>query len=219
MFAVSNAVFDTSIAVWGTKRQYDYARPVTAIHYLFSGETVAAWAGPGLGTQPMQGEDWRPYQAATVVTPPFPEYPSGHSGFSSSAAETLRRLTGSDVFGGGVTFTSGQSFVESTLVPAADLSISWATFSDAADEAGASRRYGGIHFPDGDLDGRLMGRLVADIAWDKSRYYFGERGKHRGNYSGHSETGSADSVSQQAKRVSMLQLIQILNALRLARHD
>ncbi len=195
MFAVSNAVFDTSIAIWGTKRHYDYVRPVTAIHYLFSGETVAAWAGSGLGTQTMQGEDWQPYQAATVVTPPFPEYPSGHSGFSSAAAETLRRLTGSDVFGGGVTFASGQSFVEPGLAPVADLSLSWATFSDAADEAGASRRYGGIHFLDGDMDGRLMGRVVADIAWEKSLYYFGERGKHRGNSSGHSDIDSAAEVS------------------------
>lgn len=180
MFAISNAVFDASIAIWGTKRHDDYVRPVTAIHYPFSGETVNTWAGSGIGTQPMQGEDWQPYQAAKVVTPPFPEYPSGHSDFSVAAAETMLRHTGSDVFGGRVTFTSGQSFVEPGLVPAAELNLSWATFSDAADEAGASRGNGGIHFLDSDMDGRMMGHVVAAIAWDKSLYYFGARGRHRG---------------------------------------
>src|SRR2546422_6498911 len=44
-------------------------------------------------------------------------------------------------------------------VPAADVTLSWATFSDAADQAGISRRYGGIHFVKGDLQGRSGGRL------------------------------------------------------------
>ena len=37
----------------------------TAIHYLFKGKTVEAWAGPGLGMQMINGEDWQPYQAST----------------------------------------------------------------------------------------------------------------------------------------------------------
>lgn len=174
MFSMSNAVFDASVAIWGIKRQFDYVRPVSAIHYLFSGQDVAAWAGAGLGTQAIAGEDWQPYQATTVVTPPFPEYPSGHSGFSSAAAETLRLITGSDVFGHSVTIPAGASRVEPGLVPATDLTLSWATFSDAADEAGISRRYGGIHFRDGDLDGRLIGRRIGKLAWERSRYHFGE---------------------------------------------
>jgi hypothetical protein len=45
--------------------------------------------------------------------------------------------------------------------------------SDAADEAGISRRYGGIHFADGDLNGRQLGRAVGREAWRKSREHFG----------------------------------------------
>ena len=41
----------------------------------------------------------------------------------------------------------------------------------AADEAGISRRYGGIHFEDGDLDSRRLGRLVAVAVWDKAQEY------------------------------------------------
>jgi hypothetical protein len=41
----------------------------------------------------------------------------------------------------------------------------------AADEAGISRRYGGIHFRDGDLAARAMGRAVAAVVWEKARDY------------------------------------------------
>ena len=103
---------------------------------------------------------WNPYQATTVVTPPFSEYFSGHSTFSAAAAEVLKRFTGSDTFGASVTIAQGTSNVEPGLVPAADLTLEWKTFSDAADEAGISRRFGGIHFADGDMAGRKVGRRI-----------------------------------------------------------
>jgi hypothetical protein len=49
--------------------------------------------------------------------------------------------------------------------------LSWRTFSEAADQAGISRRYGGIHFERGDLDARRTGRLVARQAWAKAQSY------------------------------------------------
>jgi hypothetical protein len=57
-------------------------------------------------------------------------------------------------------------------VPSADLELSWATFSDAADEAGMSRRYGGIHFEQGDLDARATGRTAARLVWEKAQEYW-----------------------------------------------
>jgi hypothetical protein len=170
-FAMTNAVFDASIACWDSKRIFDYVRPITAIHVLFAGKEVEAWGGPGVGTQLIDGADWRPYQAKTVVTPPFPEFVSGHSTFSAAAAEVLRHSTGSDAFGGSFTKLAG-TFVIEPGVPAADVSLSWATFTEAADEAGISRRYGGIHFAAGDLEGRIMGRLVGRQAWAKAQAYF-----------------------------------------------
>jgi hypothetical protein len=56
-------------------------------------------------------------------------------------------------------------------VPAQDLTLTWETFSDAAAEVGISRRYGGIHFADGDLDGRRAGRKIAIQAWEKAQDY------------------------------------------------
>ena len=170
-FALANAVFDAGIAAWDAKRVFDSVRPVTAIHYLFQGKKVRAWGGPYQGTKVINGEDWRPYQKATVVTPPFAEFVSGHSAFSAAGAEILKRFSGSDAFGASYTRKAGTSLFEPGPVPATDVTLAWATFSAAADEAGLSRRYGGIHFPDGDLVGRSMGRQVGAQVWDKAQTY------------------------------------------------
>ena len=132
---------------------------------------MRAWGGPLQGTRSMDGADWLPYQAPTFPTPAFPEYSSGHSTFSAAGAETLRLFTGSDRFGGWVTFPAGSSKFEPGAVPAADMTLRWATFSDAANQAGLSRRYGGIHFEQADLDGRAAGRHVARLAWAKAQSY------------------------------------------------
>ncbi len=174
-FALSNAILDASIASWGMKTKSDYIRPVSAVHFLMKGKKVLAWAGPNQGTKLINGEDWQPYQAATVVTPPFPEFYSGHSVFSAAGAEVLRRGTGSAKFGGCVTIPKGSSFVESNT-PATDIKLCWDTFKDAADEAGISRRYGGIHFIPGDLSGREVGKRIGAIDYEYAKKLFnGER--------------------------------------------
>lgn len=170
-FALTNAIFDAGICCWDNKRFFDSVRPITAIRYLFRGQRVRAWGGPYQGTRSMDGADWLPYQAPTFPTPAFPEYSSGHSTFSAAGAELLRLFTGSDRFGGWVTFPAGSSKFEPGAVPAADMTIRWATFGDAANQAGLSRRYGGIHFEQGDLDGRAAGRNVARLTWAKAQSY------------------------------------------------
>lgn len=177
MFYVLNAaLFDAGIATWDTKRHYDSVRPVTAIPQLF--DQIEGWAGPNQGTATMPAEAWRPYQDPTFVTPAFPEYVSGHSAFSAAAAEALRSFTGSDRFADGTTevpfdrdtepgpdlvgtyvAVPGSGFFEQ--IPSETVTLSWATFTEAADEAGLSRLYGGIHIQDGDLRGRELGREVA----------------------------------------------------------
>jgi hypothetical protein len=171
-FAMTNAMLDASIAVWDCKRTFDYVRPITAIRYLMAGKQILAWAGPGRGAQLVPGEQWRAYQTGALPTPAFPEFSSGHSAFSAAAAEVLRSFTGSDAFGNAVTIKAGSSGVEPGAVPATDIVLSWATFSDAANQAGMSRRYGGIHFKEGDLQSRAMGRLIGAQAWAKAQTYF-----------------------------------------------
>jgi hypothetical protein len=170
-FALGNALLDASICAWDAKRAFDYVRPVTAIRFLYRGQTVQGWGGPGAGTVSMLGENWRPYQVPTVVTPPFPEFCSGHSIFSAAGAQILATFTGSDSFGYSVTLAAGSSAGEPGIVPAQPVTFSWPTFSAAADDAGMSRRYGGIHFRSGDLTARAAGRIVGAIVWQKAKSY------------------------------------------------
>jgi hypothetical protein len=58
------------------------------------------------------------------------------------------------------------------VVPANDVTLSWATFSEAANQAGRSRRYGGIHFEQGDLDAGATGRMAAQKVWEKAEAYW-----------------------------------------------
>ena len=106
------------------------------------------------------------------MTPAFPEYVSGHSTFSAAGAYTLQQVTGSDVFVDSYIATPGSSHIEPGVTPHLAVVLAWLTLSAAADQAGLSRRYGGIHFQQGDLDGRALGKKVAAQAWSKAQSYF-----------------------------------------------
>jgi hypothetical protein len=167
-FALGNTLLDVSIAVWESKRFYDYVRPVSAIRFLYRNQSVVAWGGPSQGTKVIRGDQFRSF----IPTPAFAEYVAGHSAFSSASAEILKTFTGSDEFGASVTIAAGSSRVEPGVVPADDVTLEWPTFTAAADQAGLSRRYGGIHFLHGDFEGRALGRKVAVKAWAKAQTYF-----------------------------------------------
>lgn len=176
-FVLTNALMDAGIAAWQEKRSADSVRPITAVHYLFHGKTIQAWGGPGKGTISMDGSVWLPYQPAYLPTPPFPEYPSGHSTFSAAAARILQLWTGSDKFDDQFIFEPGSSRVEPGITPKTPITLRWPTFSFAANQAGMSRRYGGIHFKSGDLAGRMLGCLVAEKVWLRGQNYFGAPAK------------------------------------------
>lgn len=173
-FVLGNAMLDASIACWDEKRAFDSERPITAIHYLYAGKPIRAWSGPYQGTREIDGADWVPYQEATVVTPAFPEFISGHSTFSAAGAEILRLWTGSDEFGDSYTALSGSSAIESGKTPREDITLRWRTFSEAADQAAFSRRIGGIHFEEGDLAGRTTGRIIAEKVWHRTQHFITE---------------------------------------------
>ena len=115
-----------------------------------------------------------PYQRASFVSPAFAAYVSGHSGFSRAAAEVLTELTGSPYFPGGLaTHTVEPGGLIHEAGPTRTVTLQWATYRDAADQAGLSRLYGGIHVPADDLDGRIMGAEIGIIAVNHARSYFG----------------------------------------------
>lgn len=113
--------------------------------------------------------NWLPYQRDTFVTPAFPAYISGHSTFSRAAAEVLTRFTGSAFFPGGL---ATHDFPAGTALgfengPSQSVQLQWATYFDAADQAGLSRLYGGIHIAADDFMGRRMGARVGQAAFDR----------------------------------------------------
>ncbi|MEM7392639.1 MAG: vanadium-dependent haloperoxidase, partial [Verrucomicrobiota bacterium] len=118
-------------------------------------------------------EDWLPYQRDTFVTPAFAGYISGHSTFSRAGAEVLAAMTGTPFFPGGMgVYTAAMNTLDFELGPSTDIVLQWGTYYDAADEAGISRLYGGIHPPVDDFPGRIIGSQVGQAAFALARKYF-----------------------------------------------
>ena len=158
-FVLGQAMLDASIACWEAKRYYDSVRPLTSIRLYYRGQTIRSWGGPGLGTQTILGENWQPYQRSTSPSPAFPEFISGHSTFSAAAATCMAALRGSDAISLKFAFPAGGVKLD-IGVPAAPVTLQWDSLSAAADAAGYSRRLGGIHFEQGDVKGRALGKQV-----------------------------------------------------------
>jgi hypothetical protein len=170
MFLVlNNALMDAGITSWHNKRLYQYVRPYQSVRMLFADAMVKAWSGPVTGVQKIQGSQWWPYQEKYFVTPPFPEHTSGHSTFSFAAATALRLFRGSDRLGAYAVVRKGSSSIEIGRGPTEDVQLSWSTLTEAATQAGMSRRYAGLHFAHGDLQGRANGIKVGEAAWRACR--------------------------------------------------
>jgi hypothetical protein len=119
LFAYLNlATADAAINAWDCKYHYDYWRPITAIW------EADADGNPDTTADPL----WMPL----LTTPPFPTYTSGHSTFSGSSARVLINFFGTD----SIPFT----------FEAIGLSRDFTSLWTAAQEAGVSRIYGGIHY-------------------------------------------------------------------------
>jgi hypothetical protein len=124
------AIADAFIATWAEKYRSLVVRPVTYVQRVFD-----------------------PAFTTVVITPPFPEYPSGHSTQSGAATRVLIRLLGDTI-----------GFVDSTQVDIGYAPRSFASFTAARDEVAISRLYGGIHFLPAITDGTSMGNCVGDVA-------------------------------------------------------
>lgn len=131
------AVADAAILAWDAKYAYDFWRPVTAIR---AGDTDGNPATP-------RRPNWTPY----IATPPFPAYTSGHSTFSGAAARALALFFGADE----IAFTTGSDALPGVV-------RGFRSLSAAADEAGQSRIYGGIHWQFDNVEGLRAGRQAAE---------------------------------------------------------
>jgi Domain of unknown function (DUF6851) len=169
-----------------TKEKTAAGRPMAALAGHEGEIALHTWPGnpadPKTQDSPVAwilGTAWVPYQLPMFVTPSFQGYISGHSTFSRAAAEVLTGITGSEYFPGGLatrTIPSGTFRMEAG--PSADVVLEWATYYDAADQAGQSRLYGGIHVQADDFTGRIVGSTCGKDAWALAqRYYSGHTGR------------------------------------------
>jgi hypothetical protein len=143
---------------------------------------LAVWSWPGepgdrerqvSSVRWVRAREWVPYQPRSFVSPPYPGYVSEHSAFSRAAAEVLRQLTGSEYFPGGLgaaSFDPGASTLEAG--PSEAIPLEWATYYDAADQAGQSCSWGGIDLPGDDSDGRRVGARAGETAAQLARAFF-----------------------------------------------
>ena len=119
---------DAFIACWNTKYTYNLVRPVSYIKRVINPK-------------------WEPL----LTTPPFPEYPSGHSDHQSAAAAEVLTQSLGDNF----------AFESATGQRDGRKPRSFKSFRDAANEAAISRLYGGIHYRAAIERGADQGRKVA----------------------------------------------------------
>ncbi len=122
------AMADAFIACWRDKYAYNLLRPVTYIRRHID-------------------KAWEPL----LITPPFPEYPSGHSTQSGAAQAVLTHLYGENF-----------AFTDTTHEDEGMGARSFPSFRAAAEEAGISRLYGGIHFRSAIDQGLAQGICVAE---------------------------------------------------------
>ena len=138
------ALADSAIVCWETKYAYDFWRPIDAIRRADTDGHSATVADP----------NWTPL----IGTPPFPAYTSGHSTFSAAAATVLGQLLGTNT-----SFTArADESLNTSSDPSARLERSFSNFQQAADQAGMSRIYGGIHFKFDSTAGLQAGRTLGE---------------------------------------------------------
>ena len=154
-------LFEGARVTWRLKAAHMEDRPIQEIRRRFTGQQLASWNGT------VDGAQWIPYQEANFITPPFADFPSGHSHFSKAFALTMNKWFGENIIKtaisydqqklicplfstsqttlyGDFTVPSGTSQIQ-TGVPALPITLSFETWEEMSDSAGISRLYGGIH--------------------------------------------------------------------------
>ena len=120
------AIADAFIGTWREKYRSMVVRPVTYVQRVFD-----------------------PVYRAVIPTPPFPEYPSGHSVQSGAAVEVLIGLLGDTL-----------AYVDSSQVDVGQPARPFASFTAARTEVAWSRVYAGVHYLPAVLDGLTQGRCI-----------------------------------------------------------
>lgn len=131
--ATAVALYDAFISCWNLKYKYNTVRPVTVINEKID-------------------NNWMPM----LQTPPFPEYPSGHSTITRAAAEVLTKMFGENF-----------AFEDTSDLKYIGMKRNFKSFIEAADEASISRVYGGIHYRFSVDEGAEIGSKIGKTVVNK----------------------------------------------------
>ncbi len=183
LYALLNfALNDAQIAAWDTKYSYNRWRPITAIREADTDGNSLTDFDP----------KWEPLLS---TTPAHPEYVSGHSTVSGAAAEILSSFFGTDDIAFTVQPSSSSGMMMKAMMPPMSPPMtppttppttppmmppttapmtpsmlqqprSFDSFSEAVNEIGISRIYGGIHFDSSNETGKTLGRTVGKYVWE-----------------------------------------------------
>ncbi len=182
---LNSALFQTSIFVWRTKFNNLQARPIQTIRYYYPNDTITYYGGNNVSSSL-----WKPYQPDNFITPPFPDFISGHSTFSSVGARILNKLIGNNLLNLNLSIDgtfmknvsplfSNQNNIEDRFylhcftifpqcseinnsVPNKAITLTYNSWDDMALEAGISRIYGGIHYDSSNYAGYLVGNKISN---------------------------------------------------------
>lgn len=179
-------LFEGGRVTWRLKSAYMEDRPIQEIRRRYAGQTIQSWNGS------VDGAQWMPYQEANFVTPPFADFPSGHSHFSTAFALTMNKwfdtvITQTPMYYdkqtlicpmfssnatqafGTFTIAKGKSLIEPGICPAAPITFNFGTWNEMSDGimgAGISRLYGGIHCDTANLSSQSIAREVNELIND-----------------------------------------------------
>ena len=162
IFALLNvAMADGAISCWDAKYFYELWRPITAIRL------ASTDGNPDTEEQ----ADWTPL----IVTPPYPEYSSGHATVSGAGQAVLTIFFGNSPPVEGWSEALGEAYVRS-----------WPNFSSAADEANLARIWAGIHWRTAVVDARAAGDAIgAYVMANAAQPVDGKHGEHDGKHGKH----------------------------------
>jgi len=180
-------LFHAGVTAWHFKRKYMQARPIQTIRQIYQHQPLQTWTG-----KTIDGSAWVPYQAPGFVTPPFPDFVSGHSTFSTATTLWIARMFGSDqiscsgimcpptfwnaispIFSENLACNAKTLATSCRIFPGAStfeadtprqfMTLSWDTWCGLADMIGQSREFGGIHYTSSNYGGKALGSWIVDL--------------------------------------------------------
>lgn len=186
-YELNCGLFEVACVIWNIKYKCEQPRPIQTIRIFYPEIEIYYYFGKSFGKL------WLPYQESRLWTPPFCDFVSGHSGFSSVGAFFMTKFFGSNITNLNISISSDELKMLSPLyknysgahvdlslllivpnssgieqnMPSEPIYLKFNTWDEIALSAGISRIYGGIHYTSSNHYGLWVGNEVAKIISDK----------------------------------------------------